>query len=119
MSLGLLSLLLLAAGEIKCSQPERVLRPVPNVATQLTECLMECSGMTYVNKLQLQDNHNIRMKDSTEGKEPPDDSIHLLHAAKTLAISFQPYNGTNRVCFYFLKGSIYSDNLRGISHTIL
>lgn len=28
---------------------------------------MECTGMTYIKKLQLQDNHNIRLKDSTEG----------------------------------------------------
>lgn len=68
MSFGLISPLLPAAGEIKCSQPETLIRPAPNVAAQLTECLMECSGMTYVNKLQLQDNHNIRMKDSIEGK---------------------------------------------------
>lgn len=96
MSFGLMSPLLLAAGEIICSQPETVLRPVPNVVTQLTECLMECSGMTYVNKLQLQDNHNIRMKDSTEGREPTDDSVYLLRAAKTLDISFQPYIEKNK-----------------------
>lgn len=70
LSLGLLSPLPLAAGGFKCSQPETVLRQVPNVATQPTECLMECTGMTSVNRLQLQDNHNIRLRDSTEGKEP-------------------------------------------------
>lgn len=67
LSFGLLSPLLMATGEIKCSQPESVLKQVPNVATQLTECLLECTWMTYVNKQQLQDNHNIRLKDSTEG----------------------------------------------------
>lgn len=75
LSFGLVSPLLRAAGEIKCSQPETLLRQVPNVPTQLTECLLECTGMTYVNKLQLQDNHNIRLKDSTEGKEPLDCSF--------------------------------------------
>lgn len=74
-SFGLVSPLLLVAGEIQCSQPETLLRQVPNVAMQLTECLLECTGMTYVNKLQLQDNRNIRLKDSTEGKEPLDGSL--------------------------------------------
>lgn len=75
LSFGLVSPLLLVAGEIKCSQRETLLRQVPNVAMQLTECLLECTGMTYVNKLQLQDNRNIRLKDSTEGKEPLDGSL--------------------------------------------
>ncbi|KAK2819285.1 hypothetical protein Q5P01_024846 [Channa striata] len=35
--------------------------------TPVTECLMECTGMTYIRKLQLQDSHNIRLRDSTEG----------------------------------------------------
>lgn len=107
MSFGFLSPLLLAAGEIKCSQPETVLRPAPNVATQLTECLMECSGMTYVNKLQLQDNHNIRMKDSTEGKEPVGDSFYLLGAAKSLAISVLPYIGTKCVLFCSVLNALF------------
>lgn len=118
MSFGFLSPLRLAAGGIKCTQPETVLRPAPRVATQLTECLMECSGMTYVNKLQLQDNRKIRMKDSTEGKEPADDSFfYLLSAAKSLAVFVQTYIGTKRVIKR--KCSIYPDTLRCIPHTIL
>lgn len=32
--------------------------------------------MTYIKKLQLQDNHNIRLSDSTEGKETQHDTIN-------------------------------------------
>lgn len=66
-SFGMLSPLLLAAGEIRCSEPETVLRQIPSVATQLTECLLECTGMTHIKKQQLQDNRNMQLKDSTEG----------------------------------------------------
>lgn len=59
-----------AAEANKCSEKEMLLRQIPRVATQLTDCLMECSGMTFIKKLQLQDNRNIQFKDSTEGKEP-------------------------------------------------
>lgn len=69
-SFGILSPLLLGAGAIKCSEKETLLKQVPIVVTQLTDCLMECTGMTYIKKLQLQDNRNIKIKDSTEGKEP-------------------------------------------------
>lgn len=66
-SFGILSPFLLAVGEAKCSEKETLLKPIPNTVTQLTDCLMECTGMTYIKKLQLQDYHNIRLKDSTEG----------------------------------------------------
>lgn len=69
-SFGLLSPLLLAAGAIRCSEKETVLKQMPGTVTHLTDCLLECTGMTYVKKLQLQDNYNIRFKDSTEGKGP-------------------------------------------------
>lgn len=69
-SFSVLSRLLLAVGAIECSEKEALLKVMPSTVTQLTDCLMECTGMTYIKKLQLQDNHNIRLKDSTEGKEP-------------------------------------------------
>lgn len=69
LSFGILSPFLLALGAIECSEKEALLEPIPNIETQLTDCLMECTGMTYIKKIQLQDHRNIRLKDSTEGKE--------------------------------------------------
>lgn len=89
-SFGMLSPLLLAAGEIRCSEPETVLRQIPSVATQLTECLLECTGMTHIKKLQFQDNHNIRLKDSMEGKEPLSGRLQIWDTAKILNF-VQPY----------------------------
>ncbi|KAF3701927.1 hypothetical protein EXN66_Car017615 [Channa argus] len=66
-SLGVLSPLVVAVGAAECSERETLLRPIANKVTPVTDCLMECTGMTYIRKLQLQDNHNIRLKDSTEG----------------------------------------------------
>lgn len=73
MSLGVLSALLLAAGATECSEKEALLRVIPSTVTQVTDCLMECTGMTYIKKLQLQDKRNMRFTDSTEGKEPHSD----------------------------------------------
>ncbi|GLD55469.1 uncharacterized protein AKAME5_000796300 [Lates japonicus] len=67
MSIGVLSALLLAAGAVECSEKEALLRVIPSTVTQVTDCLMECTGMTYIKKLQLQDKRNIRFTDSTEG----------------------------------------------------
>lgn len=66
-SFGILAPLLLAVGAIECSEKETLLRENPSRVIQPTDCLIECTGMTYIKKLQLQDNHNIRLKDSTEG----------------------------------------------------
>lgn len=66
-SFGILSHFLLAVGAVVCSEKEALLEPLPNTEIQVTDCLMECTGMTYVKKIQLQDNRNIRLKDSTEG----------------------------------------------------
>lgn len=65
-SFGILSPFLLAVGAVKCTEKETLLRPIPSNVTQPTDCLLECTGMTYIKKLQLRDNHNIRLKDSTE-----------------------------------------------------
>lgn len=66
---GILSPFLLAVGAVECSEKEKLLRQIPGhvSVTHLTDCLMECTGMTYIKKLQLQDNRNIRLTDSTEG----------------------------------------------------
>ncbi|XP_011480011.1 uncharacterized protein LOC105355224 [Oryzias latipes] len=66
---GLLSRLLIATGAIECTENEAPeIKPKPNTMKLPTECLIECSSMTYINKLQLQDDHNIRITDSTEGE---------------------------------------------------
>lgn len=77
-SFGLLAPRLVAAGAVECSEKETLLRPISSTVTKVTDCLMECTGMTYVRKLQLQDHHNIRLKDSTEGKETQGDILTLL-----------------------------------------
>ncbi|KAK9532520.1 hypothetical protein VZT92_009900 [Zoarces viviparus] len=68
-SFGILYPFLLAVGAVECSEKETLIKPMSDTvsAIQLTSCLMECTRMTYVKKLQLQDNHNIRLRDSTEG----------------------------------------------------
>ncbi|KAG7498690.1 hypothetical protein JOB18_017963 [Solea senegalensis] len=70
MSFGVLATLVLAAEAVECSEEETtLLKPklTTTLVTQMTDCLMECTGMTYIRKLQLQDNRNIRLIDSTEG----------------------------------------------------
>lgn len=67
MSFGILSSSLPAVGAVECTEKETLLRPISSTVIQLTDCLIECTGMTYIRKLQLQDNHNIRLTDSTEG----------------------------------------------------
>jgi len=68
--LGLLTPQFLAVGAVECSEKETLLnlKPKPSSMNQPTDCLRECTAMTYIKKLQLQDTHNIRIKDSTEGK---------------------------------------------------
>ncbi|XP_069369409.1 uncharacterized protein [Paralichthys olivaceus] len=71
MCVGVMSTLLLSVRAVQCSETDTQLRlrprPSSSVVTQLTNCLLECTGMIYYKKVQLQDNHNIRLKDSTEG----------------------------------------------------
>lgn len=66
-SLGIMCPLLLAVGAVECLEKETLLKPIPSTVTQPSDCLLECTGITYVRKLLLQDNNNIRLKDSTEG----------------------------------------------------
>lgn len=68
MSFSLLFPFLLAAGAVECSEKETLINPKPSTMKKPTDCLIECSLVTYEKKLQLQDNHKIQMSDSTEGK---------------------------------------------------
>ncbi|CAN9504523.1 unnamed protein product [Ophioblennius macclurei] len=100
--LGLLSLLLLVVGALKCSERETLLEPMPSGITPPTDCLMECTGMTYIKKLQLQDSSNIRLKDSTQG-EPGEycwstelkctvgESFHSAYAVLPVDVSVSGY----------------------------
>lgn len=67
-SCGILSSLLLAVGAIACTEKEILLREIPSTLTRPTDCLMNCTRLTFIKKLKLQDDRNIRLKDSTEGK---------------------------------------------------
>ncbi|KAM9307443.1 gonadal somatic cell derived factor [Pholidichthys leucotaenia] len=64
---GLQSWFLLAAGAFECLQKETLIRQTPRRVTPPTDCLMECTSMTYFRKVQLQDKHTIRLGYSTEG----------------------------------------------------
>ncbi|TKS84803.1 hypothetical protein D9C73_018429 [Collichthys lucidus] len=95
-SFGMLPPLLLAVGAIVCSEKETLLKPIPGTVTQLTDCLMECTGMTYIKKLQLRDTHNIRLKDSTEAGHqmlevrttiPSSTTLHAHNSPTTIAES--------------------------------
>lgn len=68
LSFGLLPPLLVAVRAVECLEKETLLRPISNKVIQVTDCLVECTGLTYTRKMQLQDNRNIRFKDTTEGK---------------------------------------------------
>nr|XP_033951998.1 uncharacterized protein LOC117456286 [Pseudochaenichthys georgianus] len=63
--LGMLSPFLLAEGADHCSEREGLVRLLPR--RPLSNCLTECTQMTYHKKLQLEDNHNIRLSYCTEG----------------------------------------------------
>lgn len=65
--LAMLTPLLLAVGAAECSEKQTLLKLMPSGIRQPTDCLMECSEMTYIKKLQLRDDNNIRLRDSAEG----------------------------------------------------
>ncbi|KAF7653996.1 hypothetical protein LDENG_00075210 [Lucifuga dentata] len=85
----MLSPFLLAVGAIDCSEKETLLRKIPSTIMQPTDCLMECTGLTYIKKMQLQDNHNIRFKDSTEGKTDLGEYCWSTNLQCTIGESFQ------------------------------
>ncbi|XP_060924795.1 uncharacterized protein LOC132999031 [Limanda limanda] len=71
MCVGVLSTLLPAVGAIECTEMETPLWLRPSLSSrampQLTNCLLECTWMTYNKKLLIQDKNNIRLQDSTKG----------------------------------------------------
>lgn len=73
-SFVLLSRLLRDGGAITCTETKPQLRELGDRVSQLSECILECSGMTYFKKLQLQDKRTIKFQVPTEGKAP---SCHL------------------------------------------
>lgn len=69
-SFVLLSRLLRDGGAIRCTETKPLLRELGERVSQLSECMLECSGMTYFKKLQLQDKRTIKFQVSTEGEVP-------------------------------------------------
>ncbi|XP_029693759.1 uncharacterized protein [Takifugu rubripes] len=66
-SFVLLSRLLRDGGAITCTETKPQLRELGDRVSQLSECILECSGMTYFKKLQLQDKRTIKFQVPTEG----------------------------------------------------
>ncbi|KAJ3605436.1 hypothetical protein NHX12_027483 [Muraenolepis orangiensis] len=61
-----LSLVLVAVGTMKCTEQQSLIQEIPSSIVQPTQCLMDCTALTFTKKLELGDNRNIRLKDSTE-----------------------------------------------------
>ncbi|KAJ3605434.1 hypothetical protein NHX12_027481 [Muraenolepis orangiensis] len=66
MCVSSLSLVLVAVGTMECTEQQSLIQEIPKSLVQPTQCLMDCTALTFTNKLQLGDNLNIRLKDSTE-----------------------------------------------------
>lgn len=108
-SFGILAPLLLAAGAIVCSEKEKLLQLLPSKVTQQTDCLMECTGMTYIKKLELQDNRNIRLKDSSEGKEPHSDMIFYSRMLQNhITVCFLYYQQESVTAYVSLMHNLHS-----------
>lgn len=67
-SFVLLSYLLRVEGAIRCTETKPLLRELPVGVSQLSECVLECTGMTYFKKLRLQDKRTIKFQICTEGQ---------------------------------------------------
>lgn len=67
-SFVLLSLVLRVKGAIRCTEPKPVLAELPDGVSNLSECVLECTGMTYFKKLRLQDKRTIKFQICTEGE---------------------------------------------------
>ncbi|KAJ3605317.1 hypothetical protein NHX12_027366 [Muraenolepis orangiensis] len=61
-----LSLVLVAVGTMECTEQQSLIQEIPSSIVQPTQCLMNCTALTFTKKLELGDNLNIRLKDSTE-----------------------------------------------------
>lgn len=69
-SFVLLSHVLRVKGAIRCTEPKPVLTELPDGGSNLSECVLECTGMTYFKKLRLQDKRTIKFQICTEGEAP-------------------------------------------------
>ncbi|XP_077353401.1 uncharacterized protein LOC144002242 [Festucalex cinctus] len=56
-----------ASRAVECSGKKTLLQPLPSPLPQLTDCLRECTDMTFARKVQLRDERNIRIQDSIQG----------------------------------------------------
>ncbi|XP_077398994.1 uncharacterized protein LOC144034240 [Vanacampus margaritifer] len=67
MSFCVQSSFLRASRAVECSGKETLLQPLSSPLPQLTDCLKECTEMTYAREVQRQDHRNVRIEDSTQG----------------------------------------------------
>lgn len=67
-SFVLLSHLLQVKEAIRCTETKPLLRELPVGVSQLSECVLECTGLTYFKKLRLQDKRTIKFQMCTEGE---------------------------------------------------
>lgn len=66
-SFFVLSHLVRVKGAIRCTEAKPLLREIPDGVSKLSECMLECTGMTYFKKLRLQDKRTIKFEICTEG----------------------------------------------------
>ncbi|XP_056444641.1 uncharacterized protein LOC130381197 [Gadus chalcogrammus] len=67
MHVGCLSLVLVAVGTMECTERESLIRQISIVET--TQCLMDCTVLTFAKIMELGDNRSIRMKDSSQEEQ--------------------------------------------------
>lgn len=67
-SFVVLSHLVRVKGAIRCTEAKPQLREIPDGVSKLSECMLECTGMTYFKKLRLQDKRTIKFEICTEGE---------------------------------------------------
>ena len=67
MHVGCLSLVLVAVGTMECTERESLIRQISIVDT--TQCLMDCTVLTFAKIMELGDNRSIRMKDSSKEEQ--------------------------------------------------
>lgn len=94
-SFVLLSRLLRDGGAITCTETKPLLRELGDRVSQLSECMLECSGMTYIKKMQLQDKRTIKFQVSTEGEAP---SCHLQSHFLNIRLWLTVLNSNHTYC---------------------
>ena len=97
MHVSCLSLVLVAVGTMKCTERESLIRQISIVET--TQCLMDCTVLTFSKITELGDNRNIRMKDSSQEEQRSKNGIfynfdmigRLLKQRGLVVTIFQPF----------------------------